>query len=103
MVDVTTTALVIIIVAVILAFPVAGIWVWIIRDRIKERRSRMPDIAMSRGFVGTIPHLSRRSSVASIAAPNYSVDGTASNPFMTNRYSSGYYTNLYTVARNQTT
>ena len=103
MAEFSPTAIVIIVVAVILAIPAAGIWAWIIRDRIKERRSRMPDIAMSRGFAGTIPGLSRRSSVASNAAPNYSVHGTASNPFMTNRYSSGYCTNLGTVARNQTT
>ena len=103
MAEFSTTALVIIIVAAILAIPATGIWIWIIRDRIKERRSLMPDLAMRRDFDGTIPHLSRRSSVASIAVPNYSVDGTASNQFVPNRYSSGYYTDIGTRARNQTT
>uniref|UniRef100_A0A6C0LW58 Uncharacterized protein n=1 Tax=viral metagenome TaxID=1070528 RepID=A0A6C0LW58_9ZZZZ len=103
MAEFSPTAIVIIVVAVILAILAAGVWVWIIRDRIKERRSRMPDIAMSTGFAGTIPYPSRRSSVASNAAPKYSVHGNASNPYVTNRYSSGYYNILGTVARDQTT
>ena len=103
MAEFSPTALVIIIVAAILAIPAAGIWIWIILDRIRDRRSLMPDIAMRTGFAGTIPLPSRRSSVASIAAPNYSVHGNPSNPFMNNRYSSGYYNILGTFARDTPT
>ena len=98
--DTNTPALIIIIVAVILAIPAAAIWIWIVRDRMKERRERLAGVAMRRNFVPMLRQSSRRSSSASIShPPSYSVDGMPSNPFVNNRFSQGYYTNLGSVAR----
>ncbi|AET42487.1 hypothetical protein EXVG_00302 [Emiliania huxleyi virus 202] len=97
-----STDIIIIVIAVILAILAAAIWTWIIRDRIKERRARLPDVAMQRNFVVTVPQMSRRSSVSSVSStppPRYSsIDGAVPNPFVV-RQSSGHYNNLGTLAR----
>jgi len=95
----STTAIIIIVVAVILAIAAAASWTWIIRDRIKERRARLPDVAMQRNFVETVPEMSRRSSVPSTPPPHYSsIDEDVPNPFY-NRQSSAHYHNLGTLVR----
>ena len=99
--DINTPALVIIIVAVLLAIPAGAMWIWIIRERMKERRERLTGVAMRRNFNPMLLQSSRRSSSASVSQPPpYSVEGTLPNPFH-NRYSQGFYTDLNSVARTQ--